>query len=119
MLVNMTIERIGRVTIVTPVETSMDASNAGEFKRQIAAVLASSSRLILDLAAVRFLDSAGCGAILTTMRLLDQIGGDLKVCGVTNPVWAIFELSFMTRILDLYPNRDEALRAFARARCPW
>jgi anti-sigma B factor antagonist len=118
MLVKTNVERLGRVTVVTPAETSLDACTAGEFKREIAAVLASSSRLILDMTAVRYLDSAGCGAILTALRLLDQVGGDLKICSITEPVRAIFELSRMTRILDLYNSRDEALRAFARHRHP-
>ena len=58
MLVKTTVERLGHVTIVCPADASMDANNSGEFKREIASVLASSARLVLDLSAVRFLDKS-------------------------------------------------------------
>jgi len=37
----------------------------------------------------------------------------LKLCGVTKPVRASFEIARMHRIIDILDTREEALAAFA------
>lgn len=108
-----TLERIGKVTVMPIPGPSLDASNAKEFKRDAAAVLEDSRMLVFDLAELQFVDSSGLGAILSCLRQLNASGGDLKLCGVTKAVRALFELVRMHRIFDIYNTREEAVRAFA------
>jgi len=108
----LTCEKIGDVAVlVVPVE-ELDASNAGEFKREIAPVLAAHARLVLDLTRVRFVDSSGLGAFISCLRTLNAKGGDLKLCGMSTQVRAVFELVRMHRVFDILATRDEAVRAF-------
>ena len=90
----------------------LDASNAGEFKRDIAPVLQASGKLVLDLGRLRFVDSSGLGAMLSCLRQLSAKNGDLKLCGMSKQVRALFELVRMHRIFDIYATRDDAVRAF-------
>lgn len=107
-------EKIGTVAVTTiPVE-ELDASNSGEFKRDIAPVLASNTHLVIDLSRVRFMDSSGLGAMLSCLRQLSAKGGDLKLCGMSKQVRATFELVRMNRIFDILATRDEAIQAFQR-----
>ena len=72
------VERVGNVAVaVVPVE-ELDASNAGEFKRDIAPLLDANARVVLDLTGVRFVDSSGLGAFISCLRKLNAKGGDLK-----------------------------------------
>jgi anti-sigma B factor antagonist len=64
------------------------------------------------MSALQFVDSAGLGAILSCLRKLTAAEGDLKLCGLTGPVRAIFEISRMHRIFDIYATRAEAIAAF-------
>lgn len=96
---------------VVPID-ELDASNAAEFKRDIAPVLAAHSRLVLDLSRMRFIDSSGLGAMLSCLRQLSGKGGDLKLCGLSKQVRALFELVRMHRIFDIYATRDDAVSAF-------
>jgi anti-sigma B factor antagonist len=90
----------------------LDASNSGEFKREIAPVLQANTKLVLDLSQFRFVDSSGLGAMLSCLRQLTAKGGDLKLCGMSKQVRALFELVRMHRIFDIYGNREDAVNAF-------
>jgi len=90
----------------------LDASNSGEFKRDIAPILQGNNKLVLDLSQLRFVDSSGLGAMLSCLRQLTAKGGDLKLCGMSKQVRALFELVRMHRIFDIYNAREDAVKAF-------
>ena len=107
------VQQLEGVAVATiPVE-DLDASNAGDFKRDIAPVLEAHPRLVLDLSRVRFVDSSGLGAFISCLRKLNAAGGDLKLCGMSRPVRAVFELVRMHRVFDIFPTRGAAVHAFA------
>ena len=108
----ITADKIGDVAVVlVPVE-ELDASNAGELKRDIAPILETNSQLVIDLSRLRFVDSSGLGAMLSCLRQVSAKGGDLKLCGMSKQVRATFELVRMHRIFDIFSTREEAVRAF-------
>ena len=110
---DIAIDKFGDVTVVVlPVE-ELDASNAEELKRDIAPLLATNPRLVLDLSRLRFVDSSGLGAFLSCLRKLNAKGGDLKLAGLAKPVRAIFELVRLHRVFDIYDTTAEAVSAFA------
>ena len=109
---NLTPETIGDVTLVVLPGEQLDASNAKEFKRDMAPLLEPCRRVIFDLTELRFVDSSGLGAILSSLRQLNANGGDLKLCGMSKPVRALFELVRMHKIFEIHETRDDAIRAF-------
>ena len=110
---NLTTEKIGDVTVVILPGDQIDASNAKEFKRDVTPLLEPNGKVIFDLTGLRFVDSSGLGAFLASMRHLNAAGGDLKLCGMTRPVRALFELVRMHKIFDIRVTKDEAIRSFA------
>ena len=105
-------EKVSEVAVVLlPVE-ELDASNAGELKRDVGPVLEANSQLVIDLSRLRFVDSSGLGAILSCLRQVSAKGGDLKLCGMSKQVRATFELVRMHRIFEIFSSREEAVRAF-------
>jgi len=100
------------VVVVEVPGPSLDASNSKDFKNEVSPILNSEQRVIFDLEHLGFVDSSGLGAILSCLRQLNGAGGDLKLCGMTKPVRALFELVRMHRIFEIYDSRDEALAAF-------
>ena len=91
---------------------ALDASNVHAFKSGMNSVVAEHTKVALDFTHVRFIDSSGLGAILSSMRQLNGKGGDLKICCVNKSVRALFELVRFHRILDLLNTREEAVLAF-------
>jgi anti-sigma B factor antagonist len=105
-------ERLDDVVVVSVDDGILDASNVKRFKQEWIPALESRTRVVLDLGAVQFIDSSGLGAILSCYRQLRSSGGDLKLCGMTPPVRALFELVRMHRIFDTYATFEEAVASF-------
>lgn len=102
------------VAITTVPVDELDAGNVAEFRREIGPILESHTKVILDLSRLKFIDSSGLGAMISCLRQLGAKGGDLKLCCLSKPVRAAFELVRMHRIFDIYPTQEEALRAFGQ-----
>ena len=106
------VDSMGGVTVAAlPVE-ELDASNAGDFKRDVGPLLEANTKLVFDLSRVRFVDSSGLGAFISCLRKLNAKGGDLKLCGMSKQVRAVFELVRMHRVYDICDTREEAVRMF-------
>ncbi|HEY5870445.1 MAG TPA: STAS domain-containing protein [Candidatus Tectomicrobia bacterium] len=97
--------------VVFPVE-ELDASNVSEFKRDIAPVLEAHTKLVFDLHRLRFTDSSGLGAFISCLRHVNARGGDVTLCGMSPQVRAVFELTRLHRIFDIFGTRAEAVHAF-------
>jgi anti-sigma B factor antagonist len=108
-LVTTNMDGIAVIEIPGP---SLDASNAKDFKNEVSSYLSSGAKVIFDMEHLGFVDSSGLGSILSCLRQLNASGGDLKLCGMTKPVRALFELVRMHRIFDIYETREQALSAF-------
>jgi anti-sigma B factor antagonist len=111
----MVFEKVGDVAVVAVPVEELDASNAGEFKRDIAPLLEAHPKMALDLNHLRFVDSSGLGAFISCLRKLNARGGDLKLYGMSKQVRAVFELVRMHRVFDILATRDDAVRAFEHA----
>lgn len=109
------VEEIDGVTVVSSLPNFIDASNAMEFKKVIAPIAASSRKVMLDMGMVKFIDSAGCGALITFLKQVKDTGGLLKLFAVQKQVRSVFELVRMHKIIDIYNSREEALLSFTQA----
>ena len=107
-----TIEKQGNVIVVEPLCEILDASNSKEFKQEILAVIEDEKFVVVDLKNLRFVDSSGLGVMVSCLRSLHARDGDIKLCAMSTPVRALFELVRMHRIFDIYNTRDEAINAF-------
>ncbi|MCC7424639.1 MAG: STAS domain-containing protein [Planctomycetaceae bacterium] len=108
----LTVQSIGDVTIVDLGVEELDAGNTVPLKEYVAPVLDVHFKVVLDLNRMRFVDSSGLGFFLSCLRKVKAAGGDLKLCGMSKPVRAVFELVKMHRILEIHSTREEAVRAF-------
>ena len=93
-------------------EKALDASNSESFKKAMANTLETFQKVIIDLTRVEFIDSSGCGALLSCVRQLGDRGGELRICGVQKSVQRLFELVRMNRVVDIYSTKEEAVKSF-------
>ena len=107
-------EKVGEVAIAAVPVDELDASNAGEFKRDIAPLLEANAKMVLDLSRLRFVDSSGLGAFISCLRKLNAKGGDLKLSGMSKQVRAVFELVRMHLVFDILGTTEDAVRAVER-----
>lgn len=107
------VERKENLAVVKVNGRALDAGNAPAFKEQMSSAIEANARVVLDVSSLEFLDSSGLGVILSCLRQLTAKGGDMKLCGMTKPVRALFELVRMHRIIEVYNTQEEAENAFA------
>lgn len=107
----LSVEKFGDVTVATVTVAKFDASYADEFKREITPVLNETRKLVLDLAGVESVDSRACGAILSCLKRLSAVEGELKICQVQPFVRSVFELIRLPRICEILATREEAVQA--------
>lgn len=108
----MTTEHHGAVVVLSPDVDHLDSSNYTAVREEVEAATADRTRVVLDMGRVRFVDSAGLGAILSIMRRLGERGGTLKIAAVTPSVEQLFDLVRLKRIIDIYPTSEDAVGAF-------
>ena len=104
---------IGDVAVIAIREEYIDASNSKEFRQAMSSLLEAHSKVIFDMSKVQFVDSSGCGALLSCLRELNSRKGELKLCGISKPVRGLFELVRMHKIFDILDSREQALSSFA------
>ena len=106
------VEQIDNVAVVVIHGTQLDSSNAPQFQREIDPILKSSSRVVFDLSNLRFVDNSGLGFMLTALEELNSRGGQLKLSGMTKTVRIPFESVRLHRLFDIFPTKEEAIKAF-------
>lgn len=108
------VEKVDGITIVAVKVGFLDASNNRLFKERMNELLPSVKFLLLDLNQVQFVDSSGLAAILTCLKQLSACGGDMKICGATTPVKALFDLVKLNRIVEVCRTREEGVQSFVK-----
>jgi len=111
MIMVLSFEKRGDVTIGTVLIGALDAGNSNEFKDQMMSLLGDDCHVVLDVSKLDFLDSSGLGAVLACLRKINESGKDMKLYGMTKPVRTLFEMVRMHRIVDIYNTEEEALAA--------
>ena len=108
----VTVEDAGGLLVVAPAG-ELDAFTAPELRSELHRLLedVSTTRLVVDLTAVTFLDSSALGVLVGALRRLRERGGELHVVQPRPMVRRIFELTALDAIFTLHGARDEALAA--------
>lgn len=104
------------ITVIMIPGENLDAGNSKEFKRDMAPYLIENARTVFDMDGLRFVDSSGLGALLSCLRQLNSVGGDMRLCGMSKQVRALFELVRMHRIFDIFNSQDEAVRSYQESK---
>ncbi len=105
-------EQVGDIMVVELPVKSLDASNSQEFKRDISSLLEANSKVIFDMAKLGFVDSSGCGAILSCLKKIKGKRGELKICGLQDRVSDLLKLMRLERVFDIKTTKEDAINAF-------
>ena len=67
-----------------------------------------STRLVVDLGAIDFIDSSGLGALISGLKSARQAGGDLRIAAPTDQVQNVLTLTNLNRVLRSHDSADSA-----------
>jgi anti-sigma B factor antagonist len=81
-------------------------------------VLESSSQVLLDLAGVRSIDSAGLGELASLYASAQEKSVSFKCAGANTLVRSLLELTNLDTVLELHVSIDSAIEAFRDEQVP-
>lgn len=99
-------------TWVIAVGTALDNSNALEMLNAIrGAYEGGFRRIIIDMAKLEFLSSAGVGSILGSIEDIREQGGDIILCHLSPQIRHVFEVLDLADYFTMTESRDTACTA--------
>ncbi|MBI5266208.1 MAG: STAS domain-containing protein [candidate division Zixibacteria bacterium] len=95
------------------VDGVIDTLTASELEEVIDSLLKRHRyRIVIDLAGVDYISSAGWGIFISHIRDVRANNGDIKLSGMVSDVYEIFQLLEFDNILQAFASVDEATRSF-------
>ncbi len=70
------------------------------------------TKIVVCLASCKYMDSTFLGALVSSSKKLNDIGGSIKIADLRSETLVLFEITGMTRIFEIYKNIDEAIASY-------
>jgi anti-sigma B factor antagonist len=72
-------------------------------------------KILLNLADVDYIDSAGLGALVSSFTSVRNDGGELKLVHLTKKVQDLLQMTRLYTVFDIYDDEDAALKSFSKS----
>jgi anti-anti-sigma factor len=103
---------VSNVTVVT-VSGRVDSATAPELETALKQLVDSDkNRLVLDLAGVDYMSSAGLRAMVSTLKSVKRGNGDLRLANPSSRVAEVLRLAGLTSIFSIYASQSEAVGSY-------
>ncbi len=101
-------------TTIMELAGRMDATTTAEFENATRALLTEGkTRLLIDMARLEYISSAGLRGILGLVKALKPVSGKVAFCSLLPMTAEVFRISGFNAILTVCGSRQEALAALA------
>jgi len=98
--------------LVLEVKGRVDSATAPALGERLTALLTGGGRrLVLDLAQLEYISSAGFRVLLLAAKRADEGGSRLALCGVAGKVRQLFDLGGFLDLFAISPSREEGIAA--------
>jgi anti-sigma B factor antagonist len=101
------------VRIVRVKEAKLTYPNLSAFFAEVRQLVEGGTRkLLIDLSAVTYIDSASIGCLMDIYRLMQERGGAVKLAGVQPRVETMISMTGVHKLIDIHREEAAALEAF-------
>jgi anti-sigma B factor antagonist len=91
----------------------LDSYTTQEARKLLEAALEKSPpKIVVNMKDVTFADSTALSALVVTMKRAREANGDVRLCGLQQPVRMIFELTRLDQVFEILSSEEEAVQAF-------
>jgi anti-sigma B factor antagonist len=112
----LSVEPNGDVQIIRVKEQKLTYPSLSSFFAEVRQLVEGGTRkLIIDLSAVTYIDSASIGCLMDIYRLMQDRGGAVKLAGVQPRVETMISMTGVHKLIDLHREEVTALQAFGPA----
>lgn len=107
-------ERLDDDLGVVTLSGEVDIFTAPRFKDALVELLDDGvRRLVVDLAAVTFIDSTALGVLIGGVRRVHAAGGAMTIVVTTRPVERVLTVTGLDRVFSMHETREEAVAALS------
>ncbi len=71
------------------------------------------AKILVDLAGMTHIDSAGVGMLVAKQKTVRERGGDVKLMHLTDRSQRLLALMKLASVFEVFENEDEAVRSFS------
>jgi anti-sigma B factor antagonist len=75
---------------------------------------AGKKKLLLNLEAVPYIDSAGLGEVVRTYTTVSRQGGSLKLLNLTKRIEDLLSITKLLTVFDTFDSEAEAIKSFTK-----
>jgi anti-anti-sigma factor len=68
--------------------------------------------ILFNFRKVDFIDSFGVGEVLASYISAQNIGGRLKLAGISKKIMMVFQVTMLTKVLEIFEDEERALKSF-------
>ncbi len=72
-------------------------------------------KVVLNLAEVPYIDSAGLGEIVRTYTTVSRQGGSLKLLNLTKRITDLLSITKLLTVFETFESENEAVRSFSQS----
>jgi anti-anti-sigma factor len=103
--------------VLVPQVRSIDFAVSDDFRQAAVARIEAGSAtcVVIDLAAVEFIDSSAIGAFVALQKLVERRGGRFALADLHPHVDKIIQVVTLGTIFEIFPDCDEALASLTQA----
>jgi anti-anti-sigma factor len=113
----LAVEESGDVRIVRVREAKLTYPALSHFFGEVRRLVEEGARKVLiDLGAVTYVDSASIGCLMDIHRLLQEAGGAVMLAALQPRVETMISMTGVHKIVEIAPDEAAALAAFGRRR---
>jgi anti-sigma B factor antagonist len=111
----MTDREVSGVTVVDLDGRIVLGEESNSFRERVKGLLASNhKKIVLNMANVTYIDSAGLGTLVATFHSARSQGGTLKLCNLGQKFREVLQVTKLLTVFDVYDNEAAAIQSFAK-----
>lgn len=97
--------------VVISIEGRLDTATSADFDFALEPHTDKATRMLVDLAGIQYVSSAGLRVFLMLAKKLQKTGGKLVLCNMSSSVREVFDIAGFSKILHIESDRDDGLKA--------
>lgn len=99
--------------LVLELPARLDAVGVAALEAQLSeTVTAHKGKVLADMSQVNFVASLALRMLLTNLKAVQPLGGDLRLAGLQPQIAEIFRKSRFDTLFKIYPDREAGLAAY-------
>jgi anti-sigma B factor antagonist len=99
--------------LILSIKGRLDTTNYNMLEKKLMEMIDSNHhRILVECTGMDYISSSGLRILLMGLKKISMVKGKFALCGLQENIHEIFEISGFSSIFEIYPGKEDALKAF-------